>query len=307
MLNKKNIIGILMGGVSREREISLRSGQNVAKAIARLGYKYKIIDIKNTECREQLKNAGIDLAYNILHGSFGEDGGIQKILEDLKIPYTGSGVKTSENCMDKVKCKNILIKNNLPTAVYAEPGSGAEIKMQVPLVIKPKKEGSSFGVSIVQDQNLLKETFDQTLKEFGPEIFIEKYISGAEVTVGVMQKNEQIIALPILELLPKNKFYDFEAKYTPGGTKFILPADLTLAVTNNVQELAKKTYEIMKCAGAVRVDFVIEERTKPFILEVNTIPGMTDQSDLPAEAKAAGLTFEELVESILQTAGLNKY
>lgn len=295
-----------MGGISREREISLRSGKNVCEALQRLGYKIKSLDITVADCREQLKNSEIEVAYNILHGNFGEDGQIQKILEELKIPYTGPGVRTSQLCMDKVACKKELLHNGLPTAAYEEPKCGREIKMAVPLVIKPKTEGSSFGVSIVQTEGAAAAIFDQTTKEFGPEIFVEKFVSGAEVTVGVMQQNKKIFALPILELVPKNKFYDFEAKYTPGGTKFILPAELAPAVTDLVQRLAEKTYQVLKCDGAVRVDFVVEDRRIPYILEVNTIPGMTNQSDLPAEAKAAGISFEELVESILLTAGLQK-
>jgi len=304
---KDKLIGVLMGGISREREISLRSGRNVADALIKLGYQVKLIDIVSADCQEQLTHSGIEIAYNILHGNFGEDGQIQKILETLKIPYTGPGVRSSQLCIDKVACKKVLLKHNLPTAAYEEPQAGSQIAMQVPLVIKPKTEGSSFGVSIVQRQEQVAQIFDETKKEFGSEIFVEKFISGAEVTVGVMQQYKKLLALPILELVPKNEFYDFESKYTPGGTKFILPANLSPAVTELVQCLAVRAYQVLKCDGAVRVDFVIEARKTPYILEVNTIPGMTNQSDLPAEAKAEGISFEALVESILSTAGLNKH
>ncbi len=304
---KNKTIGVLMGGVSREREISLRSGKNVAQALEKLGYKIKILDIKHRDCKQILKNSGIEIAYNILHGEFGEDGEIQFILEELKIPYTGSGVIASRDCMNKVLCKKILTEHKLPTAEYEEPASAAEITLPATLVIKPKEEGSSFGITIVQENAQIAEVFNKTASEFGGEVFIERYIPGAEVTVGVIKDGHKIIPLPILELVPKNKFYDFESKYTPGGTRFILPANLSEQVTKKVQDLAVQTYKLMRCDSGIRVDFIIENRLKPYILEVNTIPGMTDQSDLPAEAQAAGISFPELVEKILATAALNKY
>lgn len=285
-----------MGGVSSERAISLRSGKNVAEALEQKGYCVKLVDITSENCRAQL--TGFDIAYNILHGRFGEDGGIQKILEELKIPYTGSGVKSSANCMDKLICKNILIQNNLPTPAFTKTA---------PAVVKAPCEGSSIGVTIVKAQTELDRILAETIGRYGPNTFAEEYTSGAEVTVGVMPINGQLTALPILELIPKNEFYDFEAKYTPGKTEFILPARLSPKVTEATQELAIAAYRALRCDGAVRVDFVVEERQKPTILEINTVPGMTDQSDLPAEAKAYGIDFPDLVEMILLSASQGKW
>lgn len=295
---KQKRIGVLFGGVSSEREISLRSGKNVTTALQSLGYNVIPVDIISRDCAEQLRAAKLDVAYVILHGAFGEDGGIQKILEELKIPYTGSGVSSSANCMDKLTCKTELLKAGLPVPGFTRTA---------PAVVKAPCEGSSIGVTIVHTQAELETAYRDTAQKFGPGVFIEEFLSGAEVTVGVIEEAGQPIALPILELRPKNEFYDFESKYTPGGTEFILPAELSAVVTEQVQTLAVKAYQALRCAGAVRVDFVVCERKTPFILEINTLPGMTDQSDLPAEAKAMGIGFPQLVEKILETASLGKW
>lgn len=304
---KNKLIGVLMGGISREREISLRSGRNVLDALLSKGYRAIAVDVISANCHEQLKTAGIDVAYNILHGALGEDGEIQKILEDLQIPYTGPGVKCSEICIDKIRCKEELLKNGLPTPPFELPGSAEKITFASPLVIKAAKEGSSFGVSIVKNQEDLASTYNKTLREFGQPVFVEKYIKGREITVGVLQDGHKILPLPILELVPKNEFYDFEAKYTPGGTEFILPARLAPALTAEIQAVAAKVFRVLKCAGGIRVDFIVDQQDAFYILEVNTVPGMTAQSDLPAEAAAVGITFADLTEKILLTAALNKF
>lgn len=303
---KDKIIGVLLGGVSSEREISLRSGKNVLAALKAKGYQAEAIDITARDCIGQLRN--IDVAYNILHGAFGEDGEIQKLLEELQIPYTGSGISASQNCLHKIKTKKILQKNNLLTPEYQVVAALEDIAIDfaVPCVVKPALEGSSIGISIVKNKTDLLPVLEKTLAEY-KDIFVEKFISGAEVTVGVLPIKNELTALPILELRPRNEFYDFAAKYTPGGTEFILPAELSAAVTARVQELAKQAYLLLDCAGAVRVDFVVQDRVTPWILEINTSPGMTDQSDLPAEAKAFGLEFPDLVETILLSAACGKY
>jgi D-alanine-D-alanine ligase len=301
---KDKLIGVLMGGVSSEREISLRSGKNVAAALVSKGYQVREIDIVSRNCAAQLKD--IEAAYNILHGAFGEDGGVQKILEELQIPYTGSGISASQNCLHKVKTKRILKKNGLPTPRYQTVNAVSEINFSAPCVVKAAAEGSSLGVSIVKDQDKLSSVVERTLSVY-KEIFIEEFISGAEVTVGVLPLNGALTALPILELRPKNEFYDFAAKYTPGGTEFILPAELAPKTAAKTQELARQAYLALNCAGAARVDFVVQDRQSPYILELNTNPGMTEQSDLPAEARALGISFPDLVEMILLSAAAGKY
>jgi D-alanine-D-alanine ligase len=301
---KDKLIGVLMGGVSSEREISLRSGKNVAAALRAKGYKAREIDIVSRDCQEQLKNLGA--AYNALHGAFGEDGGVQKILEELQIPYTGSGISASQNCLHKIKTKRILEKNGLPTPRYQTVNAWPEVNFSAPCVVKAAAEGSSIGVSIVKNQNELPLIVKKTLSAY-PEIFIEEFISGAEVTVGVLPLRGALTALPILELRPKNEFYDFAAKYTPGGTEFVLPAELAPEVTARTQELARQAYLALNCAGAARVDFIVQDRRTPYILEINTSPGLTDQSDLPAEARALGISFPDLAEIILLSAAAGKY
>lgn len=295
---KSKRIGVLFGGVSSEREISLRSGKNVLTALQSLGYNVIPVDITSRDCAAQLVAAKIDVAYVILHGAFGEDGGIQEILENLKIPYTGSGVSASALCMDKLTCKTELLKAGLPVPGFTRVA---------PAVIKAPCEGSSIGVTIVHTQDALEKAYRETTQQFGPGVFIEAFLSGAEVTVGVIEDNGALLALPILELRPKNAFYDFEAKYTPGQTEFILPAELSPAVTKLVQDQAVQAFKALRCAGAARVDFVVCERKDPYILEINTLPGMTDQSDLPAEAKALGIAFPQLVEKVLLTARVGKF
>ncbi|MDR2431023.1 MAG: D-alanine--D-alanine ligase [Candidatus Margulisbacteria bacterium] len=300
---KDKIIGVLMGGVSSEREISLRSGQNVAAALKQRGYQIRNIDIISRDCAAQLD--GIEIAYNILHGEFGEDGGVQKILEALRVPYTGSGISSSQNCMHKVKTKRILEKNALPTPRYQMINSPADIDFPAPCVVKPAAEGSSLGVSIVKKQSGLGQVVSDTLAKY-TEVFVEDFIPGIEITVGVLPLRGRLAALPVLELHPLAEFYDFAAKYTPGGTELICPARLPPEVTARVQDLAKRAYLALGCAGAARVDFVVNNR-EPWILEINTNPGMTEQSDLPAEARAFGLSFPDLVETILLTAAIEKY
>ncbi|MDR1997971.1 MAG: D-alanine--D-alanine ligase [Candidatus Margulisbacteria bacterium] len=310
---KTQTIGVLMGGVSSEREVSLRSGRNVAAALAGKGYRVQKIDIVSRDCAGQL--AGIDIAYNILHGEFGEDGGIQKLLEELKIPYTGSGISASQNCLHKIKTKRILEQNGLPTPRYrvvAGTSSGVGMsapelsEVEVPCVVKPASEGSSIGISLVRDIQQLAPAVGAALTKY-KDVFLEEFISGAEVTVGVLPVGGVLTALPVLELRPRSEFYDFAAKYTPGGTEFVLPAALAPEIAAQVQELARQAYRALGCAGAVRVDFVVRDRKEPWILELNTNPGMTDQSDLPAEARAMGIEFPELVEMILLSAACGKY
>ena len=302
---KKKKIGIIKGGVSREREISLRSADNVTAALKAKGYDLVEIDIKSKDCREQIKASNIDVAYNILHGTFGEDGGIQSVLEDLKIPYTGAGVEASINCFDKIKCKEILIANDLLTPEYETPATSASISLTAPVVIKPACEGSSFGISIVHKEEKISDKFNETLNNF-PDVFIERFIDGAEVTVGVLKEKNTYTTFSILELVPQNEFYDYDAKYIPGLTHFILPANLSIEATKQTKDLALAAFKVLNCEGAARVDFIVENQEKSYITEINTVPGMTAQSDLPAEAKHDGVSFEDLVERILLTARLKK-
>jgi len=297
-------VAVLMGGTSREREISIRSGKNVARGLREKGHEVVEIVVNSPEFVDEL--VGCEAVFIALHGSFGEDGQVQKILEDIGIPYTGSGPVSSANSMDKVVTKDILKKSNLPTPAYQKATKTKEITIALPLVLKADSEGSSYGVYICHTQQQLLESFAIMQKDF-PDFFIEEYIHGPEVTVGVIKYQDKIYAYPILELIPNNEFYDFESKYTTGMTKFIIPARLDEILSAEIRQLAIDTYAELKCEGAIRVDFIIRDSKIPFITEINTIPGMTDQSDLPAVAAAENISFADLVEMILSEASTGKY
>lgn len=305
MTLKSKKIGVLMGGPSREREISLRSGKNVLNSLKRQGFNAVeiIVDGNDQFLKKDLKEKKIEVAFVILHGAYGEDGQVQELLESINIPYTGSDPEASRITMNKLLTKQVLQKANLPTPEYQAIKAITEVSLAVPLVIKPVCEGSSFGVSIVKEKKYLIPQLEKTFQEF-PDIFIEKFINGKEVTVGIIGTDKNIQALPILELVPHAEFYDYEAKYTPGKTSFILPAKLDDKTTKNVQNIALQAHLVTGCNGMSRVDFIIDEHNQPWITEINSIPGMTDQSDLPAEAKVAGISFDELVYKILESAHL---
>ena len=300
-------IGVIMGGISSEREISLRSGRNVLAALHRLGYKNaEIVDVS-----ENIMNdiKGFEYAYNTLHGKFGEDGCIQGVLEILKVPYTGCGVMASAICMNKEYTKKVMGTSGLPliTSVYLLPNEDPVEKVKdlnYPLMIKPVSEGSSFGMSKVNDESELVKAVEEARK-YNAEILIEEYLVGVAATVGVLEKDGKAFATEILELRPKNEWYDYEAKYTKGMTEFILPAELSPEMTEKVKLNAVKAFEVCGCSGVSRVDFLIVNDI-PYILEINTNPGMTDTSDLPAQAEACGIDYDNLVDMVLHSAELNK-
>ena len=307
IIQKESKIAVLCGGMSSEREISMRSGKNCLAALHRLGYKNaEIVDVSENVMND-LK--GFDFAYNTLHGKFGEDGCIQGVLEILKIPYTGCGVMSSAICMNKEYTKKVMSTAGLPliTSVYLMPNEDPVEKVKdlhYPLMIKPVSEGSSFGMSKVSnDTELIKAVEDA--RKYNSEILIEEYLVGIAATVGVLEKNGKAFATEILELRPKNEWYDYEAKYTKGMTEFILPAELSPEMTEQVKWNAVKAFEVCGCSGVSRVDFLIVNDV-PYILEINTNPGMTDTSDLPAQAAACGISYDQLVEMVLHSVGLNK-
>ena len=306
-ISKDSKIAVLCGGMSSEREISLRSGKNCLAALHRLGFSNaQIVDVSENIMND-LK--GFEYAYNTLHGKYGEDGCIQGVLEILKIPYTGCGVMASAICMNKEYTKRVMETADLPLikSVYLLPNEDPIEKVNgltYPLMIKPVSEGSSFGMSKVNDESELVKAVEDARK-YNAQILIEEYLVGIAATVGVLEKDGKAFATEILELRPKNEWYDFEAKYTKGMTEFILPAEISPEMTNLVKEYAVKAFESCGCSGVSRVDFLIVGST-PYILEINTNPGMTDTSDLPAQAAAGGIDYDNLVLMLLNSAGLNK-
>ncbi len=302
-------IAVLCGGLSNEREVSLRSGKNVFEALKRLGYmNVELIDVdKNTA--KTLIEKDIKVAYNALHGKYGEDGCIQGTLELLGIEYTGCGVFSSATCINKEYTKTVLRKYGLPLIKSVFVKKGEDVKeavkdLKYPLMLKPVCEGSSIGMYKVNKPEELEELYNKSA-ECNQDILIEEFIVGTCATVGVLDNNGTTFATEILELRPKNEWYDYEAKYTKGMTEFILPAELSEEMTKSVKEKAIEAYKACECAGVSRVDFLISDGI-PYILEINTSPGMTDTSDLPAQAAVMGITYDDLVLMILNNAGLNR-
>ena len=297
---KDKVIAVICGGLSEESAVSLRSGKNVVEALQRLGYKTIQIDPAKTDVLSQK----FDVAFIALHGPHGEDGSIQTLLETYGIPYTGSRANACMLAMNKVLTKSILVKEGLPTAKYQVITQNPEsqtLKLELPVLIKPVAMGSSVGVEICHTPEEYVVHAKQLVAAF-QYCLVEDLISGKEVTVGVIERNQKAEVLPVLELRPKTDFYDYHAKYTPNMTEFIIPASLSEAQTQEVQSLALKLHHLLGCRGMSRIDMMVDPIKGPIILELNAIPGLTDLSDLPAQAKAAGISFDELVEIILESA-----
>ena len=313
-INKNSKIGVLCGGLSNEREVSLRSGKNVFKALIELGYKnVTLIDV-DRNIASTLEETKIEFAFNVLHGRYGEDGCIQGVLEFLNIPYTGCSVMASSICMDKIMTKKVLSTNKEIPLIKSENATSKEeaikkIKnLNFPIIIKPSREGSSIGMTKVnQEGEILNQALDEAFR-CDKEILIEEYLKGKSATVGVLEriKDEkyEIFATPILGFKTKTEWYDYEAKYTKGLTEFILPADFDKELTEKIKKIALDAHKLAGCKGLSRVDFLVHNNI-PYVLEINTNPGMTDTSDLPAQAKAMGIDYNELVDIILKTAELN--
>lgn len=304
---KPRKVAVLMGGRSSEREVSLMTGKQIANALAGKGYDVREIDSAENLIKD-LKDFSPDVVFIALHGKYGEDGTIQGLLEILGFPYTGSGVLASALCMDKITSKKILLYEGIPTPPFriitagdvATTTRGLIEDLGLPLVMKPSREGSSFGVSIVKKAEELEQAIIEACK-YDRAIFAEKFIDGTEVTASILgTKNPRV--LPLLEIVPETGFYDYTAKYSPGMSQHIIPARLSPEATRKVEELALQTYQVLGCCQFARVDLMIDSEGSPFVLEVNTVPGMTKTSLLPDSAKAAGISFQELVSLLVDEA-----
>ncbi len=306
---KSKKICVLMGGRSGEREVSLRSGKRVFESLKTQGFNVISMDLED-DLVSRLKGKKVDIVYNILHGRFGEDGTVQGLLEMANIPYTGSKVLASALAMNKLASKRVFDAVGIPTPRYLEVSALNDVKKEAdriqkvfpfPLVLKPTSEGSSLGVTLIKERDKFGEILEKTVAEF-KDVFVEEYIRGKEVTVGILGKDRELQALPILELVPKNEFYDYHAKYTAGMTDFVLPARLSKPLYQHTQEVALAAHRALGCYGVSRVDIIVGNDHIPYVHDVNTIPGMTDRSDLPAEAAHAGISFDELVVRVLESA-----
>lgn len=310
VINKDAKIAVLCGGMSSEAGVSMRSGKGCYEALQRLGFKNSELVVVDKDIAETLKKGNYDYAYNALHGKYGEDGCIQGVLEILQIPYTGCGVMASSVCMNKEYTKRMLaVDSEIPLIKSVFVRKGDDVKTAVeglkyPLITKPVCEGSSFGMTKVNTPDELQNAYNEAVK-FNDDVLIEEYLVGIGCTVGVLENDGKPFATEILELRPKNEWYDYEAKYTKGMTEFILPAEISAEMTAKVKEIAVKAFEITGCSGVSRVDFLIVNNI-PYVLEINTSPGMTETSDLPAQAGVMGIDYDNLVLAILNSAGLNK-
>lgn len=307
-ISKDKRIAVLCGGLSSERDVSLRSGKNCQNALHRLGYHNAILIDVGRDIAQQLTGQRIEIAFLALHGKYGEDGCIQGLLEILGIPYTGNGVEASALTMNKDLTKKVLHAANLPVIPSitlnmsdVPPSADSGYKGPFPAMVKPVSEGSSIGMSKVNTPEALQKALESTGKDY-PTVMIEQFIPGKSVTVGVIDIQGKPTATPILELRTKTEWYDLQAKYTEGLTEFILPAELSPETTRRIQETTLAAHKAAGCQGLSRIDFVVDADNRYYILEINTIPGMTDLSDLPAQAKAMGIAYDQLVEIVLQTA-----
>jgi D-alanine-D-alanine ligase len=294
---KKTRIGVIMGGLSSEREISLLSGVAIVRELESRGENVVAIDI-NTRSVSKIEKAGLDVALIALHGTFGEDGVIQGILEFLGIPYTGSGVMASAMGMNKVMTKEILAFNKLPTAPWQVLDKKSELqglKIKYPVVFKPVSEGSSVGVYIIKDKKDASKYFKKTRK-FGP-VLAEEFIKGTEITAPVFDGK----VLPLIEIVAANEFYDYESKYTAGMSKHIIPARITKAEEKLARQTALAVHERLGCRDYSRVDMIVSSG-KVSVIEINTLPGMTSLSLFPDAAKKAGISFYEILMTLVDNA-----
>ncbi|MFA5063505.1 MAG: D-alanine--D-alanine ligase [Candidatus Omnitrophota bacterium] len=298
-------IGVLMAGSSTEKKVSLKSGHAVCEALKTKGFEIVPVIIKTEDLGENvrlLKRKKIDCAFIALHGRFGEDGGIQRILRMLKIPYTGSGVKASRLAMDKIASRKIFQRYglNVPRfAVLKKDFYNAKnlSNLGLPLVVKPATHGSSIGLSVVDRANDIPKAINLAFR-FDERILIEEYIKGRELTVGILEEE----AMPVIEIIPKHNFFDYQAKYKKGLTDYMVPAKLTPAVSSRVKKAALSAHKLLGCFGCSRVDIILNHKDEPFVLEVNTIPGLTETSLLPKAAGEIGIDFTSLCVKLISLA-----
>jgi D-alanine-D-alanine ligase len=297
-----------MGGTSAEREVSLRTGEGVVEALMEQGFEVvKVVLDDVTPADQAVRSAKIDVAFLALHGRLGEDGCIQGMLEMMGIPYTGSSVLASALAMDKLKAKELFRLHNIPTPPYYVAQEADLLELEdlhgsfgFPVVVKPRSEGSSVGLAIAKNMNELREAVGAAL-EHDRFALIERFVKATEVHVGILDGR----VLGCIEVAPKKGIYDYEAKYTPGATDYILPPRIAPTRARGIMNLAERAAKALGCTGACRVDLLVTEGENEYVLEVNTLPGMTPTSLLPKIADHAGIAYGALCEAILESATLH--
>ena len=308
---KEYSVAVLYGGTSGERPVSLNSGSSCAKALEGLGFKVTLIDTADTQDLSRLITDEFDVAFIALHGRGGEDGTIQGFLETLGIPYTGSGILASAQAINKSKTNELYAQAGLPVADSVTVGKGDPLndddlagimdEIGIPCVVKPATEGSSLGMTIVKDPADMRGAIDTALG-VDDEAMVEQFIEGLELTVGVMG-NDEPQALPVIQIVPtEDEFYNFHAKYAAGGSTHLCPAPISAELTEQLQNLAVAAHMVLGCKGVTRTDILVKDDGSCWILETNTLPGMTGTSLVPDAARAIGIEFPELCEKIVAMA-----
>lgn len=304
-------VAVLLGGWSAEREVSLKTGEAIYDALVKLGYQASKIDVDRQVFKRLLEDRP-DVAFIALHGRYGEDGTIQGLLELLEIPYPGSGVLASALAIDKVMTKKVFREENIPVVPDLILGkkdaqkaailaNEAESRLGLPVIVKPSREGSTIGVTIVDEKDKMPEALKIAFS-YDDIVLVEKFIFGKLLTVSLIGREPQ--ALPIIEIRAKKGFYDYEAKYTAGMTDYICPAEISESATKDIQQIAIRAHQVLGCEDVSRVDLMLGDDGKSYVLEVNTIPGMTEISLVPKAAAQAGISFEKLIKIILEGARL---
>lgn len=302
MTTEARRVAVLMGGRSAEREVSLRTGAAVAEALRRLGHEAVEIDARD-DLVTRLAEASPEVAFLALHGRWGEDGTVQGLLEVLGIPYTGSGVLSSALAMDKGLTKVVFRAKGIATPdfqVLTPRETAAAVRLEVPLVVKPLREGSTIGIAVARSADEVAGAVEAA-RAHADEVLVEAFVTGREVTLGVLDG----YPLPLVEVIAEGGFYDYQAKYhSQGATQYLCPAPVPGPWSVEATRVGCAAYQALGCAGAARVDILFDDQGSPWVLEVNTIPGMTPTSLLPKAAQAAGISFEQLVDRMLAGAAL---
>ncbi len=311
-MNKQDVVAVVLGGPSSEAEISRVTGAAIANALREKGYNAQEVELEPANLIPTLEKMGAKVVFNAVHGMYGEDGRLQSILEAAGMPYTGCGVLASAVAMDKAATKRFLQSANISTPRCliinhrdAKDLDAVEAKIleqfSIPVVIKAATQGSSIGVHIVKDAKNVKEAVSDCFK-YSADVLVEECIKGKELTVAMMEDGDEIRCLPVIWIAPHSGAYDFHSKYTKGATDYHCPAPLSEEVTAHVQKLALDTYKVLGLSGVARVDVMLDENNQGYVLEANTIPGMTATSLVPKAAAAVGISFPELCEKILLSA-----
>lgn len=295
-------VAVLLGGTAAEREVSLKSGTAVLQALLRRGVDAHPIDVQGPQSLKELEQGGFDRVFIALHGRGGEDGVMQGALESLGLPYTGSGVLGSALGMDKLRTKQLWLGAGLPTPDFVVMDANTDFaavaaRLGLPIMVKPVREGSSIGMTKVTRAEQLADAWREAAR-YDQEVLAERWITGAEYTVGILCGEP----LPLIRLETPRDFYDYEAKYVADNTRYLCPCGLDAARERELQELALCAFDAVGASGWGRVDLMVEDDGRPWLLEVNTVPGMTDHSLVPMAAQAAGIDFDELVWRILETS-----